>query len=263
MGVINITPDSFYAGSRCQNADQALKLAELMHKEGADIIDIGGEATNPKLDVSVSQVSVQEELDRVVKVVELIKAHVPIQISVDTSKPEVMEAAVKTGADMINDQRSLTFPGALEMAAKLNVPVCLMHMFGLNRKPYEDCALTLQEVKSYLEQRIKAALDAGIKPDHIIIDPGFGHGNYGKSTTENLFILKNLEQVIEIGCPVMVGLSRKTLIGEILNVKVEERLAGSLCLAILAAIKGAQILRVHDVKETAEAIRMLMAVQTV
>ncbi|MDF2690740.1 MAG: folP [Gammaproteobacteria bacterium] len=226
MGVINITPDSFYAKSRCQNSEQALRLAEAMLKHGADLIDIGAEATNPSLDLSVATLSIQEELDRVLKVIECIKTNVPIKISVDTSKPEVMQAAVQAGADMINDQRALLIPGALEMAARLQVPVCLMHMFGLNRAPNLNPADTLKEIEVFLQNRIAAALEAGLSRNNLIIDPGFGHGNYGKSTAENLYLLKNLEQLLRMGYPVMVGLSRKTLIAEVLNLPVEERLAG-------------------------------------
>ncbi|MDO8954060.1 MAG: dihydropteroate synthase [Gammaproteobacteria bacterium] len=260
MGVINISPDSFYKGSRCQNAEQALKLAEQMQRNGADIIDIGGEATNPKLDIGLSKVSIAQELDRVIRVVEAIKSRLDIGISIDTSKPEVMQAAVKAGASMINDQRALTQAGALEMAASLQVPVCLMHMFSLNRQPNADAAKTLFEIQAYLQARINACLAAGLKQENIIIDPGFGHGNYGKSTAENWYILKHLKQLCALGYPVMVGLSRKTMIGELLNIPIEERLAGSLALAILAAVNGAEIIRVHDVLETVQAIKMIRAV---
>jgi dihydropteroate synthase len=260
MGVINVTPDSFHASSRISSVDQAIQYAEQIKLEGADIIDIGGEATHPKLDVSQSKVSIEEELDRVIPIVQAIKSHVDIQISVDTSKPLVMQEAVKAGAGMINDQRALTMPGALAMAASLNVPVCLMHMFGINREPNVDCHKTLIEIKEYLNQRCKAALDSGFKPENIIIDPGFGHGNYGKSTEENCYMLNHLEQLVAIGYPLMVGFSRKTFIGEILNLPIEERLIGSITAAILAAIKGAAIIRVHDVKETVQAIRVIQAV---
>jgi len=260
MGVINVTPNSFYAGSRCHTPEQALTLAKRMQLEGASIIDIGGEATNPTLDLNQASVSAAEELDRVIGSIELIKANLDIDISIDTSKPEVMAAAVKAGATMINDQRALILPGALEMVAALNVPVCLMHMYGPSRQPNNDKAQTLNEIKDFLHQRIVAAIAAGISRQNIIIDPGFGHGNYGKSTAENCYILQHLNQIVAMGYPVMVGLSRKTLIGEILGVSIEERLAGSLALAILAAINGAHIIRVHDVKATAEAVSVCHAV---
>ena len=261
MGVLNVTPDSFHAGSRVQSVDAAVRSAEAMVAAGATILDIGGEATNPQLDVTVSQVSVDEECNRVIPVVEKLRAHVDVDISVDTSKPEVMKAAVAAGATMINDQRALLRPGALEAAAQLAVPVCLMHMYGLhlrepNSQPYQN---TLDEVKSFLQKRAEACVAMGIAPDSIIIDPGFGHGNYGKSTEENLYLINHIDQFVELGFSVMLGVSRKTTIGDVLQVPAAERLSGSLGLHVLAALRGVNIIRAHDVLETVQAVRMALS----
>jgi dihydropteroate synthase len=260
MGVINVTPDSFYAGSRVRDLDTALRIAEQMIQEGASIIDIGGESTQPLLDLSETQVSLQEELDRVLPIIKAIHERFDILISIDTSKAEVMSNAVEQGAKLINDQRALQYENALEMAASLRVSVCLMQMYGAharvpNSQPYSQ---TLQEIKIFLLDRVEQCLKAGIKKEQIIIDPGFGHGNYGKSTEENLYLLKHLSQFVETGYPVLVGFSRKTMIGKVLGLPVEKRLYASLGLAVLAAINGAAIIRTHDVGATQEAIKMAM-----
>ena len=259
---MNVTPDSFYAGSRAGSVDDALHMAETMVNEEADILDIGGEATNPNLDVTDSQIDVQEEVDRVAPVVEAIRARFDIDISVDTSKPEVMQAAVNAGATMINDQRALCMDGALAMAASLNVPVCLMHMYGLNNHDMNGQPLqtTLDEIKQFLLGRATVCMEAGIAKEHIILDPGAGTGNFGKSTKENLFILKETKQLVDLGYPVLMGYSRKSMIGDVLNGKpFDERLFGSIACAVMAAERGAAIVRVHDVGPTVDALRVTLA----
>ena len=265
MGVINATPDSYYKGSRVQSVDEALIMAKNMISEGVDILDIGGEATNPKLDVTETLVSVEEEMERVVPIIKAIRAQFDVTISVDTSKPEVMQAAITAGANIINDQRALLLPGALEMAAVLNVPVCLMHMYGLNKHKPRTTMLqtTLDEIKDFLHKRAQTCLDIGIFPENIIIDPGVGAGNFGKSTNESLFILKELKQLIELGFPVLVGYSNKSIIGDVLENKyITERLYGSISCAVMAAERGAAIIRVHNVGPTVDAIKMVIATQT-
>lgn len=261
MGVLNITPDSFYKGSCFEDRGAAVAAAQRMVDEGADILDIGGEATNPKLDVTVSQISAQQECDRVVPVIESIRHHVDVEISVDSSKPEVMRAAVEAGATMINDQRALTLPGAMQAAAELTVPVCLMHMYGLNvrqpnSQPYQQ---TLVEIRDFLRDRANACIAAGIDRSNIMIDPGFGHGNYGKSTEENLYLINHIDQFSELGFPVMLGVSRKTTIGDVLDVPADERLYGGLGLHVLAALRGVGIIRTHDVLPTVQSVKMALA----
>jgi dihydropteroate synthase len=261
MGVINVTPDSFYASSRADGVDAAVALAHSMIDAGADILDIGGEATNPKRNVTVSQVSAEEEIDRVAPVIEAIAAITDVTLSVDTSKPEVMQAAVSAGATMVNDQRALKLTGALEMAASLNVDVCIMHMFGCSRTLGEEPKSDMfAAVKAFLLGRAQACMSAGIAQEHIILDPGFGTGNYGKDTPENLYMLSHFDELVALGYRTLVGVSRKTMIGEILHyAPPEERLYGSLGLAALAVMQGASVLRVHDVNETAQMVKVLSA----
>lgn len=265
MGVINVTPDSFYAGSRAGDVDAALRHAATMVAEGADILDIGGEATNPKLDVTVSQVDAATELQRVVPVVQAIRQRFDITISVDTSKPDVMRAAIDAGANMINDQRALQLDGALAAAAELDVPVCLMHMYGLKQRQMDNQPLAemLTEIKTQLLKRVEACVHAGIRRDNLIIDPGIGTGNYGKSTRENLYLINHLNEFADTGLPVLVGLSRKSMIGEILNVPPAERLYGGLGLAVLAMQRGAGIIRTHDVLPTVHALKMAYTALTI
>jgi len=254
MGILNVTPDSFSDGGEFLAPEQAIQHAREMTQEGAAIIDIGGESTRP----GAKAVSVDEELARVIPLIETLRGETDIPISVDTSKPEVMTAAVEAGAGMINDVRALQEPGALKAAATADVPVCLMHMLGqprtMQKNPqYDDVT---EDVYQFLQDRAQAALDAGIQSDKLLFDPGFG---FGKTVEHNFILLRELKKFTESGYPVLVGMSRKSMIGAILNNQVHERLPASLALAILAAERGADIIRVHDVRETVEALKMRQA----
>lgn len=258
MGILNVTPDSFSDGGRFVARDAALAQARAMADEGAAIIDVGGESTRP----GAEPVSLQQELDRVVPVIEAVRGELAVVISVDTSKPEVMRAAVAAGASFINDVRALREPGALEAAAAAGVPVCLMHMQGeprsMQQQPYyED---VVREVRDFLRRRAEACMAAGIPHERIVLDPGFG---FGKTTAHNLQLLKRLPLLLEEGYPVLAGLSRKSMIGSILGLTVEQRLLPSVTLAALAVWQGANIVRVHDVAATVQAVRLCTAVQQV
>lgn len=255
MGILNITPDSFSDGGRFLDSSAALQQARRMWAEGAAIVDVGGESTRP----SASNVSVAEELDRVLPVVAAIRKELPVFISIDTSKPEVMRAAVAAGAHMINDVRALRAPGALEAVRELGVPVCLMHMQGEPRSMQQAPTYqnVVREVCDFLAQRVSACEAQGIGRDRLIIDPGFG---FGKTLEHNLCLLSELGEFVASGLSVLVGLSRKSMIGAVLRKPVEERLYGSLALSVLAATKGATIVRVHDVGPTVEALKMAAAV---
>ncbi len=259
MGVLNITPDSFYRGSRHASAEQALSKAIAMVEEGAAILDIGGEPTNPFND---EKISVQQELDRVIPVVELISHNLNIPISIDTSQPQVMLEAVKAGASIINDVRALRLPGALEAAAKLGVPVCLMHMRYLTREETQSTGSATNLIPSiidFLGQRIEACLKAGIDKHNIILDPGIGAGRFGKTLPENLLILRHLQNLKKLKYPLLVGVSRKLFIGELLAAPPEERLFASIAAATLAVYNGANIIRTHDVKATLDAVKLAAA----
>ncbi|QLB20593.1 dihydropteroate synthase [Vespertiliibacter pulmonis] len=254
MGILNFTPDSFSDSGKFFSLDKALYQVEKMLNEGADIIDIGGESTRPNAPI----VSLQEELDRVVPLVEAVHKRFDCLISVDTSKAEVMKASANVGADMINDIRALQEPKALDTVALLNLPVCLMHMQGtpqtMQQNPeYEDI---VEEVSNFLNQRIFACLTAGIPQSHIILDIGFG---FGKTVQHNYQLLKHLNVFAESGYPVLAGLSRKSMIGAILDKPVEQRLIGSVTGALIALQNGAKIVRVHDVAETADALKIWQA----
>ncbi|HSG51230.1 MAG TPA: dihydropteroate synthase [Rheinheimera sp.] len=256
MGIINATPDSFSDGGKYNQLDAALRQAEQMLNDGALILDIGGESTRP----GAADVTEQEELSRVIPIITAIRQRFDCVISVDTSKAAVMSAAVQSGADIINDVRALQEPDALDVAVAAKVPVCLMHMQGAPRSmqhapQYSD---VVAEVMQYLQQRAAECEQAGIAKQNIILDPGFG---FGKNLAHNYSMLQQLEQFIATGYPVLAGMSRKSMIGQLLNVPVEQRLAGSLACATIAAIKGAQIIRVHDVKETVQAVRVVTAMQ--
>ena len=230
---------------------QALRLAEA----GADIIDIGGESTRP----GARPVSAQEEIDRVLPVVEALHKKIPLPISIDTSKPEVMRAAVKAGAGFINDVRALREAGALEVAMQLGVPVCLMHMSGEPRTMQDAprYADVVGEVRDFLEERLGACMNAGIPAQRLVIDPGFG---FGKTLEHNIELLRGLKKLQSLGAPVLIGLSRKSMIGKALGLPVEQRLYASVALAVMAVQQGACIVRVHDVGPTVEALRMWAAV---
>ena len=246
MGVVNITPDSFSDGGRFFNADQAVTHARRLADEGADIIDLGGESTRP----GAEAVSESQELARVMPVLEKIQ---DLCVSVDTRWPAVMKAALAGGASMINDVEALAAPGALEAVAESACAVCLMHKKGdpatMQRDPHYDDVVG--EVKAYLEQRVTAAKAAGIAAARIVVDPGFG---FGKTAQHNLELLRKLSELKKLGAPVLAGLSRKSTLGKVTGRPVDERLAGSLAMALLALLGGATILRVHDVKETRDLI---------
>lgn len=254
MGVLNVTPDSLSDGGHFLRFSDALRRAEAMVAEGAAIIDIGGESTRP----GASPVSVQEELDRVLPVVERLARELPIPLSVDTSKPEVIREAVGAGAGLINDVRALRLPGALEAAAAGGVPVCLMHMRGepgtMQHEPrYADVAT---EVHAFLAERVRACEVADIPRARILVDPGFG---FGKTLAHNLSLLRHLDRFVELAAGVVAGISRKSMVGMLLDAPVGERLSGSLAAAVLAAWQGARIIRVHDVRETVQALRVCAA----
>lgn len=258
MGVLNVTPDSFSDGGRYLQLTDALRRAEAMAAEGAAIIDVGGESTRP----GAPPVSVQEELDRVLPVVERLARELPIPISVDTSKPEVMREAARAGAGLINDVRALRLPGALKVAAACGVPVCLMHMRGepatMQREP--DYADVVTEVYGFLAERVRMCADAGISRDRILVDPGFG---FGKTLEHNLSLLRHLDRFVGLAAGLLVGISRKSMIGALLDAPIGERLSGSLAAAVIAAWQGARIIRAHDVQETVRALRVCAAVLAV
>ncbi len=261
MGILNTTPDSFSdGGSYYANGRVSLSLvlarAEKMLEEGAEILDVGGESTRP----GAAVVTESEEFERVVPVVEALCREFDALVSVDTSTPSVISAAAAAGAGIINDVRALQRPGAVEAAAATGLPVCLMHMQGapdtMQQRPVY--ANVVEEVATFLNERVRACADAGIRKGNIILDPGFG---FGKTVEHNLELLRGLGQLVGTGHPLLVGFSRKSMIGKILGRDVEERLAGSLALAIMAAQRGAHIFRVHDVAATRDMLDMYHAVE--
>jgi len=255
MGILNVTPDSFSDGGRYDRLDAGLGQALQMARDGADIIDIGGESTRPGAD----SVGEQEELDRVIPVIEAIRAETDVPISVDTSKVGVMRAAVTAGANMINDVCALQGEGALQAATDLDVAVCLMHMQGIPRTmqadPHYDNVVA--EVAQFLEQRVAACVGAGLAGDRIVVDPGFG---FGKTREHNVELLANLRQLQVRGCPVLVGVSRKATLGELTSRNVDRRLPASVAAAAIAVVNGAAIVRAHDVPATVDALKVAHAV---
>lgn len=256
MGILNFTPDSFSDSGRFFTLDKALFQVEKMLNEGAEIIDIGGESTRPNAQV----ISLDEELNRVVPLVEAVRNRFDCLISVDSSKADVFRQAAQAGADILNDIRALQEPDALETAAELGLPVCLMHMQGtpqtMQQQPeYDD---VLEEVGDFLNQRIFACLTAGIAKEHIILDVGFG---FGKTVQHNYQLLKHLNLFVQSGYPVLAGLSRKSMIGAVLDKPVDQRVIGSVAGALLAVQHGAKIVRVHDVAETADALKIWQAMR--
>lgn len=261
MAVINVTPDSFSDGGRwLENERPALdairREASAMTEAGAALLDVGGESTRPGAD----SVSLQAELDRVLPVVEALAGDNDAIISVDTSRPAVMRAAVDAGAGLINDVRALRLDGALEAVADLDVPVCLMHMQGSPETMQADPQYgnVVDDVVSFLRDRVEVCANAGIDSAKVLLDPGFG---FGKSVAHNLRLLASLPELARLGQPLLVGLSRKSLIAKLTGRAVDERLPGSLALALLAVQQGAAVLRVHDVAETADVLRILRAFQ--
>lgn len=257
MGILNVTPDSFSDGGRFSHLDAAIRHAEAMLAAGADLIDVGGESTRP----GATPITDTEELERVAPVVEAIAQRLDVIISVDTSSPIVMQETARLGAGLINDVRALEREGALLAAAATGLPVCLMHRQGepqgMQAAPqYQDL---LGEVQQFLCARRQACQQMGIKDDQILFDPGFG---FGKTLAHNLSLFGQLPALHALGQPLLVGVSRKSMVGQVLNKPASERLYGSLALAALAVQQGVQILRVHDVPETCDVVRMVAAVQS-
>lgn len=259
MGIINVSPNSFFRPY--PKLSDAIDAAASMVEEGASILDIGGEATNPKVNIEKDSPNGDQEIERVLPLIEALNKRFSVLLSVDTSKPDVIRAAVQAGADMVNDQRALINPESLQAVAKLKIPVCLMHFFNSPRQPNQNSKFDLlTQIKTELSHSVNRCLSAGINPQRIIIDPGFGQGNYGKNCTENFYLLAHLTKLTELGYPVLVGWSRKSMIGEVLGgVPADQRLNGSIVTAAFAALKGAAIIRVHDVAETKEAVQIAKA----
>ncbi|KLV04441.1 dihydropteroate synthase [Photobacterium aquae] len=251
MGILNVTPDSFSDGGRFNQLDAALRHAESMLEAGTSILDIGGESTRP----GAADVATEQEIERVVPVIEAIRARFDCWISIDTSKAAVMREAVQAGADLINDVRALQEPGALAVAAAAQVPICLMHMQGqprtMQHQPvYQDL---MADVAGFLDERVAACEAAGIPRQQLLLDPGFG---FGKTLEHNYQLLANLEAFHRFELPLLVGMSRKSMIFKLLNKEPAECMAGSLACAAIAAMKGAQIIRVHDAKETVDVLKV-------
>ncbi len=255
MGILNVTPDSFSDGGKYNAPDRAVEQAFRMQREGAAIIDVGGESTRP----GAASVSVQQELDRVLPIIEALSGKLRIPISIDTSKPRVMHASVVAGAGMINDVNGLNAAGAMQAASAAKVPVCIMHMQGqprsMQQAPAYDDVVT--DVYQYLAERVRACAAAGIPRQQLLVDPGFG---FGKNLLHNLALLAGLTSFQELKLPVLVGISRKSMIGEITGRSTDERLPGSLAAAVLAVERGASIIRVHDVAATVDALQFTQAV---
>lgn len=256
MGVLNVTPDSFSDGGQFNKLEFALSRAREMVEQGATIIDIGGESTRP----GARPVSLQEELDRVCPVVERVAKTLDVIISVDTSRPEVMAETIALGAGLMNDVRAFTAIGVLDLVVKHNVALCLMHMKGtpLTMQVQPEYSSVKDEVFGFLHQRANELIAAGVSSDRIILDPGFG---FGKSLDHNVELLSATGELCELGYPVLIGLSRKSMFAALLNRQVDERLFGSIAAATIGASLGANILRVHDVQETADAAKVVDAVK--
>lgn len=258
MGILNVTPDSFSDGGEFLAIDMAVARALQMVEEGAAIIDVGGESTRP----GAADVSIEAELDRVIPVIEALCDATDVPVSVDTRKPAVMQAAVAAGAGLVNDVYALQADGAIDMVAGLGVPVCLMHMQGAPGTMQDDPHYSdvVNEVGDFLQARAGACIAGGIARERILLDPGFG---FGKTADHNLLLLQELHRLVSRGFPVLVGLSRKSLIGKVLGLPVDKRLYPSLSLAVIAAWQGARIIRTHDVRATREALDMSHAVMSV
>lgn len=258
MGILNCTPDSFSDGGKYIDSAAALQHARSMIAAGVDIIDIGGESTKP----GTLPVSIDEELTRVIPVIEQIRQESMVAISIDTNKPEVMRAAVQAGATMINDVRALQNDGAIEAASVLQVPVCMMHMQGLPETMQSNphYISVIDEINQFFSKQINRCVAAGIARSRLILDPGFG---FGKTVEHNLLILKHLDTFKQHQLPILLGVSRKSTIGAVLNKPVDKRLYGGLAIAALAFSQGVAILRTHDVEQTKQVFRMLQAIRTV
>lgn len=255
MGIVNVTPDSFSDGGQYAQTAQAVAHALSLVAQGADILDIGGESTRP----NATPVSLQEELDRVIPVIEALVGQINIPISIDTYKPAVMQAAIAAGASIVNDVRALQEPGAVEVAAASDVAVCLMHMQGTPQTMQVNphYADVTAEVTAFLLQRVKVCEQAGIDKHRIMLDPGFG---FGKTRAHNISLIQQLDTLVALGFPLLVGLSRKSVLGQVTGNDVDARVHASVAAAVVAAMKGAHIVRVHDVKATVEALKVVQAV---
>jgi dihydropteroate synthase len=255
MGILNVTPDSFSDGGRYLRLDQALRHVEQMLEEGATLIDVGGESTRPGADA----VSARQELERVLPVVEAISQRFDTIISVDTSTPQVMRESAAAGAGMINDVRALQRDGALMAAAQTGLPVCLMHMQGepQHMQQAPQYASVIDEVSAFLTRRVAACAQAGIPASRLLLDPGFG---FGKTLEHNLQLFAGIESLRPVGIHLLVGVSRKSMIGQLLGRSVDQRLAGGLALTTLAVRSGARIIRAHDIAQTVDVVRMTEAV---
>jgi len=256
MAIVNVTPDSFSDGGKFSSTDLAVEHALKLIAEGADILDIGGESTRP----GAAIVSLDEELKRVIPVIEVLRKSCDVPISIDTYKPEVMRQAIAAGADIVNDVRALQEPNALEVIAQSNVGVCLMHMQGNPRTMQLEphYADVVSEVKQFLVSRMSAALAHGIVKNRILLDPGFG---FGKTRAHNIALIQHLDELNVIGQPLLVGLSRKSVLGSIAGGDEGQRLYASIAASVISAMKGAKIIRVHDVKATVDALKVVIAVQ--
>jgi dihydropteroate synthase len=254
MGIVNVTPDSFSDGGHYIATEAAVGHALALIDQGADILDIGGESTRP----NANPVSLEDELDRVIPVIKALSKRINIPISIDTYKPKVMLAAIEAGASIVNDVRALQDEGGLEVIANSNVGVCLMHMQGspqtMQSNPqYQN---VVSEVKAFLANRLQVTIQAGVGANRILLDPGFG---FGKTRGHNILLIQHLESFAELGQPLLVGLSRKSVLGQVSGGDVDERLFASIAASTIAAMKGAKILRVHDVKETKQALKVVSA----
>ena len=256
MGILNVTPDSFSDGGQFISASAALEQVEHMIKAGATIIDIGGESTRP----GAETVSESEELARVIPLLKAVKKRFDIVVSIDTNKAEVMRAAIEHGADMINDVNALQNEGCLDVVANSQIPVCLMHMQGTPKTMQQNPEYqhVIDDIALFFQQRISACLNAGISKSRLLLDPGFG---FGKTLPQNYQLLANLSVFSRFNLPLLVGMSRKSMIGDLLNRDIKQRLAGSLSAAVIAAQQGAHIIRVHDVQETTDALAIVQAVK--
>lgn len=255
MGIVNVTPDSFSDGGRFHTTERAVEHALQLIADGADILDIGGESTRP----GATPVGLDEELSRVIPVIQALSEVSTVPLSIDTYKPEVMRAAIAAGADIVNDVRALQEEGALELVANSNAGVCLMHMQGTPQTmqldpSYED---VVEEVSRFLTARLHAALAIGISKERILLDPGFG---FGKTTAHNIALIQHLERLASIGQPLLVGLSRKAVLGKIVGGDEQQRIHAGIAASVISAIKGAKIIRVHDVKATVDALKVVAAV---
>ena len=255
MGIVNVTPDSFSDGGRYAATEAAIAHGLQLVAEGADILDIGGESTRP----GATPVPLEEELRRVIPVIEGLAARVDVPLSIDTYKPEVMLAAVTAGASIVNDINALQAPGALEAVAQTDAGICLMHMQGTPQTMQQDPRYqdVVGEVADFLRARLAAANEYGIAAERVVLDPGFG---FGKTRAHNLAMMRELETLCALGRPLLAGVSRKSVLGQVTGNDVDARLHASLAAAVIAAMKGAKILRVHDVKATVDALKVVAAV---